>query len=726
MSTAIRLHAAIHTKHVVRLQRRAPYSMLASLKRIVNRTPASPPTPTKVPDIQLHHGKKRIDNFSWMEQLDHPDLVGYIQAENEQVLFTKQSMSKAAFLKRAVLSEMKKRLHVPRMQAPLSTVAHGYEYYSRTSPYGMVYLRKKLGESKEEVLLNAGFLRSLNMSIRKVLLSPDHNIFAYNTETEGMEYGDLHLKDLHKETQGEKNETLHDVFNFVWANNETVYYTVPNEQLRPYRVYAHRIGTAQEDDVLVYEETDDTVFVDITSTKDMKYVTINSNSLSSSEIRVVDATHDYATSTQPHIQLVQPREKDIEYYVDHHKDTFYILTNADGATNFKLARMPDNMIGREHWQDVITMAENEKIEDVDVFQNHLVIYGRRDGLPMILCHDLSTQETYPVELPERFCVLQPGTNLDFDTEKFRFSIHSPFAHESTYDYDMSSRRLTSVRVQPIHRFDRSKYACTRVYSTSHDGTKVPITLIHRKDMELHGRNPVLMRGYGAYGVSTEPQFRIENFPLLERGWVIALAHVRGGSELGRQWYEHGKLEHKMNSFHDFISVAEHLIKSKVTSPEYLSAMGTSAGGLLVGAMLHLRPDLFKALVLRVPFVDPLSSMLNPELPLTQVEYPEWGNPTDDPSAYDLIQSYSPYDNVQGLNVPATYVTAGMKDQRVAYWQPLKLVAKLRDMLPSPSSSSVLLKVDLDRGHFGGGAEQEIRLSEVAEQVAFLISRVQKT
>ncbi|KAI7877433.1 hypothetical protein K492DRAFT_150602 [Lichtheimia hyalospora FSU 10163] len=544
----------------------------------------------------------------------------------------------------------------------------------------MVYLRKKLGTKKEQVLLNAGFLRSLNMSIRKVLLSPDHNIFAYNTETEGMEYGDLHLKDLNEEAQGEKNEILHDVFNFVWANNETVYYTVPNEQLRPYRVYAHRVGTAQEDDVLVYEEMDDTVFVDITSTKDMKYITINSNSLSSSEIRVIDTTHDYTTSTRPNIQLVQPREKDVEYYVDHHDDTFYILTNADGATNFKLARMPDKMIGKEHWQDVITMAENEKIEDVDVFQNHLVIYGRRDGLPMILCHDLSTQETYPVELPERFCVLQPGTNLEFDTETFRFSIHSPFAHESTYDYDMASKRLTPVRVQPIH-----------------------MTLIHRKDLELHGRNPVLMRGYGAYGVSTEPQFRIENFPLLERGWVIALAHVR---------------------FHDFVSVAEHLIKSKVTSPEYLSAMGTSAGGLLVGAMLHLRPDLFKALVLRVPFVDPLSSMLNPDLPLTQVEYPEWGNPTDDANAYNLIQSYSPYDNVPGSNVPATYVTAGMKDQRVAYWQPLKLVAKLRDTLPS--STSVLLKVDLDRGHFGGGAEQEVRLSEVAEQVAFLISRVQKT
>ncbi|KAI9312978.1 prolyl oligopeptidase family-domain-containing protein [Dichotomocladium elegans] len=634
-------------------------------------------------------------------------------------------MNKNRFLKRKILKEMKSRLHLPQAQKPLKTVTNGYEYYSRTSPYGMVYLRKKLGCEEEETLLHAGFLRSLNMSIRKVLLSPDHTIFAYNTEREGMEYGDLHLKYL--DGRSEENEVLCDIFNFVWANNSTIYYTVPNDQLRPHKVYAHKLGTEQAQDILVYEEQDDTAFVDITSTKDMKYITINSNSLSSSEIRVIDASHVYNIAAKqgnnilPELTLIEPRRKGVEYY-----DAFYILTNTDGAKNFKLARAPDGRVSKQYWKDVVTVADNEKIEDVDVFKNHIVIYGRREGLPMILCYDLKTRQATPIDLPERFCVIQPGTNVDFDTDTFRFSLHSPFAHEATYDYEMSTRRLKPVRVQPIHR--KSQYTCTRMYAPSHDGKEVPMTLIHRKDIKMNGKNPVLLRSYGAYGVSTDPDFRIEHFPLLERGWVIALAHVRGGSELGRKWYEDGKLMHKMNSFYDFISVAEHLIRSKVTSSNYISALGTSAGGLLVGAMMHMRPELFKALVLRVPFVDPLSAMLNPDLPLTQIEYPEWGNPSTNNNAYDLIEKYSPYENVRGNPLPAIYITAGLKDQRVAYWQPLKLVARLRHAFlgdkNEQNQNQVMLKIDLDRGHFGGGQEQEVRLDEAAEQVAFLISRVQ--
>ncbi|KAI8381259.1 prolyl oligopeptidase family-domain-containing protein [Radiomyces spectabilis] len=457
----------------------------------------------------------------------------------------------------------------------------------------------------------------MNISIRKVLLSPDHAIFAYNTEREGMEYGELHLKDLNHRDQ--------------WT------------------VYAHRIGTSQEDDILVYEEMDDTAFVDITSTKDMKYVTINSNTLSSSEVRVIDASHDYTTATLPKIQLIEPRREGVEYYVDHHQSNFYILTNVHGATNFKLVRTHDTNMAMSHWEDVIQMKPTEKIEDVDLFQNNIVIYGRRDGLPMILCYDVHTQETHSVPLTEKFCVLCPGTNQDFNTDTFRFSFTSPFHHD----------------------------------------------------------NPVLMRSYGAYGVATDPDFRIEHFPLLERGWVIALAHV---------------------SFRDFSSVAEHLIQNKLTAPQYMAGLGTSAGGLLVGAMTHMKPELFKALVLRVPFVDPLSAMLNPELPLTQVEYPEWGNPSADKKAYELIEKYSPYENINSnstmSSLPSLLVTGGMKDQRVQYWQPLKFVARLRQVF-GEKSNKVLLKMDLDRGHFGGGTEQDVRLQEAAEQVAFLISEVQE-
>ncbi|SAM00587.1 hypothetical protein [Absidia glauca] len=703
----------LHTPHLRSPQRTLFTSIKAAL------TPKlRPPQPRKVADQQSHHGRSRNDPYSWMENLADPHLPGYIQAEND---YCRKFMRQHRFLHRVVLKEMKQKLATADHAGPLKTAAHGYEYYTTTSPYGLIYLRKPLGQGRhapEQVLLNAGFLRSMNTSVRKVLLSPDHSIFAYNTEREGMEYGDLHLKDL--DNRG-RDETLEDVFNFVWANDHTVYYTMADTQLRPCQVFAHRLGTDQTEDRLVYEESDGTAFVDITSTKDSKYITINSNSLSSSEIRVVDATIVPEANTLLTPTLIEPRQHGVEYYVDHHHDSFYILTNADGATNFKLVKTPDAATGRAHWKNVITVAPTEKIEDVDLFQNHIVIYGRRDGLPMILCHDLKTQETHTVDLPMPFAVVSPGSNLAFDTSTLRFSLTSPFTHESTFEYDMTERKVKPVRVQLIRRFDKEKYTCTQIHVRSHDNKSIPVTLIHQKNLQMNGRNPVLMRSYGAYGITTDPEFRLEHFPLLERGWVIALAHVRGGSELGRDWYEDGKLGNKINSFKDFISVAEHLITTQLTSSNSLAAMGTSAGGLLVGAMAQMRPDLFKALVLRVPFVDPLSSMLNPDLPLTQIEYPEWGNPTTSQEAYDWIRQYAPYDNITSQPSPAVYVTAGMKDQRVPYWQPLKYMARRRELLGEATS---VLKVDLDRGHFGGQGEQEARLSDTAEQVVFLISQVQ--
>ncbi|RUP44284.1 prolyl oligopeptidase family-domain-containing protein, partial [Jimgerdemannia flammicorona] len=597
-----------------------------------------------------------------------------------------------------------------------------------------------------EILLDTSFLRSTNSNIRKVLLSPDHTIFAYTIEHEGMETGSLHFKDL---TGGKnvKDNVLEEVFNFVWANdNMTVYYTVPNEQLRPWQVYAHRIGTPQSHDILIFEEVDDMVFVDIVNTKDKKYITINANSLSASEVYIIDAHHDVSKGDTPPLKLIERRSSGIEYYVDHHDDHFYILTNADESGNFKLVRTPDAQPGREHWQDLIKVKSTEKIEDIDLFRSHAVVYAKREGLPVILCYDLHTLGMHEIALPETFCVVNPGANLttkiystflnerknqEFETDTFRFSINSPFAHESTWDYNMTSQKLTPVRVHPMHRFDATRFTCERIHVNAEGGVRIPVTLMHRKGIAMDGRNPVLMRSYGAYGQSTEPEFRVEYFPLLERGWVIALAHVRGGSELGRPWYEDGKLLRKKNTFTDFIAVAEYLVKTGVTNPDMLAATGTSAGGLLVGAMCHMRPDLFRALILRVPFVDPLSAMLNPDLPLTRVEYPEWGNPTADPIVYDYIASYAPYDNVpEGRTRPSILVTAGLRDQRVACWHPLKFVARMRERDTAAGSGSdgsgiVLAKVDVDKGHFGAGRDQEQRLKESAFELAFLISQVQR-
>ncbi|KAG2189449.1 hypothetical protein INT44_004591 [Umbelopsis vinacea] len=636
-------------------------------------------------------------------------------------------LKNTSFLQRVLRREMQKILHTPKLLPPLSTRAHGYEYYSKTSKAGMVYCRKLIGHTEEEVLLDSKYLRMTNLSIRKVLLSPNHGIFAYQTEREGEEVGNLHFKDL-SGAMNLKGDILEDIFNFVWANdNKTVYYTVTSDQLRPNKVYAHIIGTSQEEDILIYEDKDETTFVDISSTKDMKYITINANSLSSSEVRLIDALHDYSDGQLPSLQLVQGRKENLEYFVDHHDNQLYVLTNAGNAKNFKLVTAGQDKPDMQHWKDLITLSSTEKIEDVDLFKNRIVLYGRRDGLPMILCYDLKLGTKLEVDLPERFCIVHPGTNLDFDTDTFRFSVTSPYEHESTWEYNMDKKTLRSVRVHPIHKFDRKKYTCSQIHVESHDGAQVPVTLLHQKDLKLNGKNPVLMRSYGAYGITTDPDFRIENFSLLERGWVIALPHVRGGSELGRDWYENGKLLHKKNSFKDFIAVAEHLINKNLTSSKLLAAMGTSAGGLLVGAMVHMRPELFKAIVLRVPFVDPLSAMLNPDLPLTQVEYPEWGNPTDDKADYENIASYSPYENIIGTSAnsyPSVLLTGGLKDQRVQVSQPLKYISRLRREIEH-SNAVALCRIDTDRGHFGGGGEQEARLDEAAEELAFLISNVQK-
>ncbi|CAO3617218.1 unnamed protein product [Cunninghamella blakesleeana] len=715
------------------IQRYYNTSIFSSVKSFLSPK-LKTPQPRKVKDIQIHHGKERNDSFSWMENIKDPHLSTYIQAENE---YSRKFMRQHRFLHRVITQELKQKLYTPNALPPLKTVSHGYEYYTTSSKFGNIYLRKPLGQGRhaeEEVLLNTGILQSLKVSIRKVLLSPDHTVFSYNTEREGMEYGDLHFKDL-KGRKDWKDEILTDVFNFVWANDQTVFYTIANAQLRPYKVYAHKIGTDQSSDILIYEEKDDTAFVDITCTKDSKYITINSSSLSSSEIRVIDASFipNEDEKTSPLLTLIEPRQQGLEYYVDHHNDSFYILTNADGFTNFKLVKANDGAIEKVNWKDAITMKPTEKIEDVDIFQNHIVIYGRSDGLPMILCHDLKQEKTHQIKLPEDYCVVTPGSNLEFNTNTFRFSITSPFTHESTYEYNMDEQKLNPLRVQPVRRFQKEKYTCTQIHVTSHDNKSIPVTLIHQKNVQYNGRNPLLLRSYGAYGVTTDPEFRIEHFPLLERGWVIALAHVRGGSELGRDWYEEGKLYKKMNSFRDFISVGEYLVNNKITSPKHMAAIGTSAGGLLVGGMINMRPDLFKALILRVPFVDPLSSMLDQDLPLTQVEYPEWGNPSIDIKAYNCIKEYSPYDNIGKNNyniekLPSVFATAGMKDQRVIYWQPLKFIARLRDTyghIEKSKSPTFLLKVNLDYGHFGGNqTEQEERLSETAELVCFLITQIQ--
>ncbi|RIB06657.1 prolyl oligopeptidase family-domain-containing protein, partial [Gigaspora rosea] len=466
-------------------------------------------------------------------------------------------------------------------------------------------------------------------------------------------------------------------------------------------VYAHQLGTSQRNDILIYEEKDHTSFVDITSTKDQSFIMINSNTFSSSEVRFFDVHHDVSQGT-PELKLIEPRTSGLEYYVDHRDGYFYILTNADNCHNFKLVRTRIENIRKKYWETIFTVKETERIEDVDIFKDYVVIFAKSEGLPVLMCYELKSSKVHQITLPTNLCAVSPEINIDCNTNIVRFTCNLPLAHETTYEYNMKSRKLYSIRSKSIN---------------------------------------VLLRSYGAYGITTDPEFQLEHFPLLERGWVIALAHVRGGSELGYSWYDQGRLMNKKNSFTDFISVVEYLISAGYSNASKISAIGISAGGLLItqkNSFFFYYIDLFRALVLRVPFLDPLTSMLNPNLPLTKIEYNEWGNPLENEDIYKYISSYAPYDNIsydttfddkQHNTGTSILVTAGMQDQRVNYWHPLKWVSKMRirqakQFWPYKKNNLLILKIETNKGHFGSSVNnQSDRIRDLAFEFAFLITQV---
>ncbi|KAF9358364.1 hypothetical protein BGX34_008958 [Mortierella sp. NVP85] len=730
--------------------------------------PTPPNPPKKIPTETRILGRVRVDEYDWMSDKSDPDLRDYIHAENTYAHEYFASETAAIHL---LNREMRQVLRTKKIAAPLTTVVRGFEYYTKTSRHGMIYCRRKKSPmAKEEILLDSAYLPE-TCHVKKVLLSTAHHIFSFLVLEEGEEVGTLHFRNL--DTGKSYEEALDGVFNFVWGNdNKTVYYTRSTDVLRPHQVWAHQVGTPQESDVLVFQEDDDSIFIDVGSTKDQRFVTINGNSLSSSEVRVLDAGHDFSAGTLPELTVIAPRAEGVEYYVDHHDDNYYILTNDNPNRNFRVMRVNHNHANRESWVELMGAKDGEKIEDVDIFKNFMVIYAKRDALPVISCYHFETGVVHEVPLPEQFCTIAAGVNLDYETDSFQFTLNSPYAHEATYEYDMASRVMTALRVHPIHRFDRSKYTCTRINVDAEDGkAKIPVTLLHQKNMRLNGRNPTLIRAYGAYGVPTDIDFRVEHFPLLERGWIIALAHVRGGSELGTLWYHQGKLENKRNTFTDFINVGEHLVRTGYTSPRKLTASGVSAGGLLMGAVCNMRPDLFRAMILNVPFLDPMTTMLDPKIPLTTVEFLEWGNPAESKEMYDYMRSYAPYDTIpecdnpkqetkrnqkdhhrqttkEGESMtssqgetqvaaafplppitarrPALMISCGERDQRVDYTQSTKFVARLRSRLAPwygvRGKEVCVLMIDENRGHFGNGTQDE-RVKNWAREVVFLLGHV---
>lgn len=696
------------------LARGATLTFLLIMSACAQERVPEPPRAKAVPKADTLHGDIRIDPYAWLKQRDNPDVIGYLQAEND---YTEKVMKPTRRLQRKLYREMVSRIKETDLTVP---VKHdNFFYYSRTEKGKQyrIHCRKEGSlDAPEQVLLDENRLarRKDYFRVGGFSVSPDHRLLAYSTDTRGSELFTLVIKDL------DTGDLLPDViadtyYDVEWANdNATVFYTVQDEAKRPFQVFRHRLGSSQSDDELVYHEADERFRVSLSRTKDERFILLTVQSETTTEIRFLPADDPGKEFT-----LIQPRQHKMEYDVVHHNNRFFIRTN-DDATNFRIMTAPDDNPSRENWTELIPHRKSVKIDGMDIFTGHLVLYERENGLRTIEIMDLETGQTHGVDFPEPAYAVWPGRNPEFESHVLRFHYTSMVTPRSVYDYDMiTGERTLMKRVEVLGDYDPSRYRSERIHAVAEDGAQIPISLVARDDFVRDGTRPLLLYGYGAYGASIDPTFSSNRVSLLDRGFAYAIAHVRGGGEMGREWYDQGKMLNKINTFTDFIASAEHLISEGYTSPGRLVIYGGSAGGLLIGAVTNMRPDLFKVAVAAVPFVDVLNTMLDPDIPLTVIEYEEWGNPNEKPY-YDLIKSYSPYDNVQATDYPHMLITAGLNDPRVQYWEPAKWTARLR--ATKTDSNLLLFKTEMGAGHFGPSGRYDA-LKEVAFRYAFILDRL---
>ncbi|MDQ5852943.1 MAG: S9 family peptidase, partial [Chloroflexota bacterium] len=628
--------------------------------------------------------------------------------------YTEEMMRHTQILQEQLYAEMRGRIKETDQQVPEKR--DDYFYYSRTEEGKQypIFCRRHGGlDAEEELLLDQNQLAEGHAYCRigAYRVSPDHRLLAYSVDTSGAEKYTLFVKDLNT---GDllPDQLPNTYYGVEWANdNRTIFYNVLDEAMRPYKLYRHTLGTDPREDVLVYHEPDEAFFLWISKPKSHAFLLMTLRSMSTTEVWFVPAGQPEAEFT-----VIQPRQHEMEYSVDHHGDRFLIVTN-DQARNFKLVEAPIATPSKEHWRELIPHRPAVLIDGIDAFRDHLAIYEREHGLKHIRITDPHGRDVRYVEFPEPVYTFWPGPNPEFDTSVLRFTYTSLVTPNSVVDYDMGTGTWDLRKQDEIPSgYDPSLYQSERLIATAPDGTQVSISLVYKKGIRRDGRNPLLLYGYGSYGYSIDPSFSSDRLSLLDRGFIFAIAHIRGGSDLGRDWYDQGKLFHKKNSFADFIACAEHLIAEGYTSSERLAIMGGSAGGLLMGAVANMRPDLFKAVVAKVPFVDVINTMCDPSLPLTVIEYEQWGNPNDK-EAYDYIKSYSPYDNVEAKAYPHMLITSGLNDPRVSYWEPTKWAAKLRAL--KTDQNRLLLKTNMEAGH-GGASGRYDHLKEIALDYAFLL------
>jgi len=672
-----------------------------------------PPVAQRRPHVLEHFGQRRVDDYFWLRQRDNPEVIAYLEAENA---YTEAVMAHTRPLQDRLYQEFLSRIKETDLSVPVRR--DGFYYYSRTEQ-GLdypIYCRKRGSlDAPEEVILDVNTLAVGHdyYDIGTLAVSPDHRLLAYGEDTDGSETYRLRVKDLESGVllNIDIGNTAADV---EWClDSRSFYYTVLDATRRPYRVLRHHLDGGGED--LVLEEPDEAFFVRLGRSKDRRQIYIALGSHVTREEYFLDAADPRAVPT-----LFKPRVHGVEYSIEHREGEFWVLTNED-AVNYRLLRVPvDRFDDAGAWREYIPHREQTKLEGFELFRQHLVVYLRDEGLLKIRVYDLATDQAHDIAFDEEVYATYGAENPEYDSQVLRFAYTSLVTPRQIFDYDMVSRDKTLLKQQEIPAgYDPDRFESHRLWATAADGTRVPISLVHRKGLKLDGGNPCLLYGYGAYGINIDPGFSPTRLSLLERGFVFAIAHVRGGGELGEQWKNAGKLREKMNTFTDFISAAEHLIATGHTRPERLAIMGGSAGGLLMGAVTNMRPELFHCVVAQVPFVDVLSSMQDPSLPLTVIEYDEWGNPNEE-EFFHAIRAYSPYDNVRPQAYPHMLIVAGLNDPRVQYWEPAKWCAKLRAV--KTDDNLLLLKTHMGAGHGGASGRYEA-LRELAFDYAFVLDRL---
>ncbi|WP_405198597.1 S9 family peptidase [Christiangramia sp. LLG6405-1] len=660
------------------------------------------------------HGDVRIDNYFWMNQREDQEVLDYLNAENA---YNDQMTAHTKDFQEKLFLEMKGRIKEDDESVPY--MLNGYWYITRFEKgydYPVYSRKKETLEADEEVMFNVNEMAKDfdYYSLGGLNVSPDNTMVAFGTDTVSRRQYTIRIKNL--ETGEIYDENIENTTGgSTWANdNKTLYYTKKDPQtLRSFRIYKHILGTDPETDELVYEEEDETFNSYVYRSKSREYIIIGSHSTLTTEYRILDAN-----TPDKEFKIFQARERGLEYSIAHYKDDFYIVTNKDDATNFKLMKTPLGQTEKEHWEDVIPHRKDFLLEDIDIFQKYLVVSERTNGLNKIRIIEWEGNKEYYIPFDNETYTAYTSINPDFDTDLLRYTYNSLTTPTSVVEYNMKTGDKTILKEQEVlgGNFDKDNYTSERIWATAKDGTSIPVSLVYKKGLQKDQKNPLLQYAYGSYGSTIDPYFSTVRLSLLDRGFIYAIAHIRGGEYLGREWYENGKLFQKKNTFTDFIDVSEFLIQENYTSSNQLYAMGGSAGGLLMGAVVNMAPNLYNGVIAAVPFVDVITTMLDDSIPLTTGEYDEWGNPNEK-SYYDYMKTYSPYDNVVKQDYPNMLITTGLHDSQVQYWEPTKWIAKLREY--KTDQNVLLLHTNMDAGH-GGSSGRFEALKEVAEEYAFLL------